>query len=1538
MNCKGVYLRRRFVAALVCSLFILQLVSGLFGMGDAIAADVRSLDVWARLKDEVALEDVEGMVSVRKANVLFLIEATDVMSFSPKGVPPRVVRIKTWFDSYREGIHYDKTYAVYGYGIDGVNSRMAQATFGMGALPPAYYDRDLYSARNLYGRDIDHRNNYVKLSNDPLEDVALNSNNYYAPFKGDKNPLSAAYKKQTTPLQTSFNPASLVYGEGDLTIGDSLLGKERTSYIYNRLPAQRAFPYALIFKNPAYWEKGYPGLSVGSTAPDMGELVPNDSRMYQTKLVLWRLLEESNIFQNLRIGLATTFLSPANINATPEIHAGLDNRTDQNGIFRVSPWGNTVHTQRFFYVDNGQPVPGDTDKYEPGRSFYRSTGTSAPLSDMRIDNKRVELKRFSNGILSSTTTGNSRRWNGLHTQIYPIWHNSDVGAIYNPDNTGDEFDDDTGTWSGGDRGKDKQRKLWRVLNRASLHVPIRGYDEVWTKGPALKMTQADKIRMWIDGFADLHSGGGVNYYEDITRDTQAAARKNQFHFYNNPEIGIAGKDTLPMSIYPDPLPKYKMSRDWYNKNNWIWYSSATDNVNYRARYILEGTEFQRAGIPKAFFNAGSGEAAGSVLDFFSPHPQLSIVKETASDNHIQSISHNVNRANLADVSFPIRSSCEDNWVIVVASGIEPKTDTPGQRVYHAWDAIKNLYEHTKNNTVTMLLRDVNGNPLDRNNKVIPENSPNRVLKEIKLDNPIRTLVIGIVARPEDAGGDKLLHDEIVEMRKNLTRMARAGQGDDPNDENSPYVPFFADDVQSLRIAISDAIQFIETHQKQPSKGAIMESPSLGDMGANEAFNYYTSAYRIRRDNQWEGYLARFSASEDKGGRLTVTKQWELADIVTGKRTSRDLRYWKEGAFVKLTNDDLRALSGLNANKMDTSNMPSGDSFKNYSPEEALFEWLNGYDHSYADDGRDYERLSVLAEVGQGGVAFVDDPTSGDPLPGYAEWASKSVPQDPVIYMQTNDGILHAVNPVTGDEQLAIVPPPVLVPSRMAALKTRRLSNGYLQWIDVKGPESAKSHDITAPRSRPLFLLDGALQKRRFSDSDGSNWRTYLLADLGRGGSGLYMLDVDDHDNPKLMWYRERVEKSLLEMSPSDNVPTVAQSPDPHFMKLGFNPPRAAMGVTGEPNNMRNIIVMAGGAQNNVDMTRNGDEGAVLLILDPKTGNLIKGFDTGEVLSGIGENDSPGVTAPNMGMMVSEPTLTRSVNNKYITGQIYAADNRGNIFNVALEEDSGSGALKPLPVQSWKLRTVATLQEGLSAAASSNFSFSIPHGIATYMSGRDIWLAGGTADVRVRTDGDAQKDGVLRNSAQMVFSFNTQIGQSAVFTRNDLKELRPKTASDALMPADDKRGWYFKLVGDELANSIEYTAAKPVIVNGILFVGTFIPQKINWSSQEICAAGTRMYGDSRLYAVNVRTGGQYWPGGKYAVLSGAKITGLALSRMGKKQRLVVTYDKLSDKDVSFSAPDATHMEDLNSFVLDAPPGGGVGNLRDNQNVIQYWLLK
>jgi hypothetical protein len=323
---------------------------------------------------------------------------------------------------------------------------------------------------------------------------------------------------------------------------------------------------------------------------------------------------------------------------------------------------------------------------------------------------------------------------------------------------------------------------WVMMNRAYLRVPIAEYSP----------ENIANFRLWLDGFEDISITG--------------AGSENWPYYFKNPELFGDGKTFLSTAIYPGhpDLDRARMLTTFDMNNNsstgirTIAFSSRTAETTATINPSRVGSLFNK-------FRKGSGEALGTILDFFSP--------PVAGIGDVTTNAHNVGTA--PEISFPLRDPCEKNWVILFTAGDDSSE-------YSSAHAAADLYTYTKNKNLTKF-KEVNG-------------SGNNVFEEIKLEDGVRTLVVGFVDPDSTA-------PNVVALRDNLNAIAAAG---DPG--NSEAKAFFANDVEGLIHALRAVLARINS-EIQPAKGSMLEGDSFGDESYSESLdsdilNLYAGSYRI----------------------------------------------------------------------------------------------------------------------------------------------------------------------------------------------------------------------------------------------------------------------------------------------------------------------------------------------------------------------------------------------------------------------------------------------------------------------------------------------------------------------------------------------------------------------------------------------------------------------------------------------------------------------------------------------------------------------
>ncbi|MDR1134034.1 MAG: hypothetical protein LBL05_07700, partial [Synergistaceae bacterium] len=788
--------------------------------------------------------------------------------------------------------------------------------------------------------------------------------------------------------------------------------------------------------------------------------------------------------------------------------------------------------------------------------------------------------------------------------------------------------------------------------------------------------------------------------------------------------------------------------------------------------------------------------------------------------------------------------------------------------------------------------------------------------------------------------------------------------------------------------------------------------------------------------QWEGKVAKNIVAKDNVTgemKMSVTPDWEAGKKLIDRRhslsagESRNLVFWSGAGNNGKNYEKLEYTAPAAPTAPNTPYSNQHPDMTNYGinlvppiasmdiavlgpvnnnwnqrmhPSRALINWYHGYEIDYGT-GKDmrHDRRYMLSDLGNSGIAKGGPPPVQNSLPGYFAYADdpirKALPHK--LYFQTNDGLLHVVDATPPDdngdggggrEDMAILPPPSLLNYRLFGLKTTHdKTTDQYRWINVDEELTTTSDDVPIT-SRPSFTLDGPVQRfyMDMSGGQGTGWAAKLVATLGRGGGGIYMMDVSAPATPAFEWYREMYEDEdrvlHLYRLDKDNDKGIDPYEDTYkdvdwedviasgdhypFLQLGFNSPKPHFSVArheSTPDGHYNIIALAGGAQNYLDLNRNGTVGAAFYLIDPDVKyhksstpyptdptDGIRVFNSGSL-----PNDSKwrsegakGANIPNpyMGMVVTEPVFFASRESNYVARGVFTADNRGNIFYVSFVNYATD---EPLGREQWNIRTIATLR---ASGDNPTDSYALPLGVVagSRIDRSDKWVAGGTSNVGTKGKMD-DFNPMIPNKDQLIFSFklpemaddespNYGMTRRSEWTR--VKADDEDAGADGIALGD--KGWYIQLKRTDGTYNDEYVTTAPLMLNGKLYIATFQEKKVE-SGPSLCDTGQKN-GRARLYVLAMDTGmAGMWNGGhsKYLQFDGIKITGFTHSEKGQKETIIATYELLNGADATTTINNAVANEEsvkslatLNALLL-TDVGGSVRTTTviSNDQVVNYW---
>ncbi len=163
--------------------------------------------------------------------------------------------------------------------------------------------------------------------------------------------------------------------------------------------------------------------------------------------------------------------------------------------------------------------------------------------------------------------------------------------------------------------------------------------------------------------------------------------------------------------------------------------------------------------------------------------------------------------------------------------------------------------------------------------------------------------------------------------------------------------------------------------------------------------------------------------------------------------------------------------------------------------EALVNFLRG---DRSNEGVFYRsRTHVLGDIVSSEARYVKTPMFNYTDAGYSDYKTLHKSRAGAVYVAANDGMLHAFDAITGQENWAFIPSAVL-------------------------PNLYKLADINYA-TKHQFMVDGSPEIGEICPTapttpcTGSQWRTILVGGLNAGGKAYYALDITNPASPTLLW-------------------------------------------------------------------------------------------------------------------------------------------------------------------------------------------------------------------------------------------------------------------------------------------------------------------------------------------------------------------------------------------------------------------------------------
>lgn len=317
--------------------------------------------------------------------------------------------------------------------------------------------------------------------------------------------------------------------------------------------------------------------------------------------------------------------------------------------------------------------------------------------------------------------------------------------------------------------------------------------------------------------------------------------------------------------------------------------------------------------------------------------------------------------------------------------------------------------------------------------------------------------------------------------------------------------FSATNPASLNTGLSAALAGVSTRTGS-SAAATTSNPNVTS-GDNFVFS---STFTTQ---QWDGQLVRQQLDLSTGV-VSSTIDWSAqTQLDSTTYTSRTIYTFDAAASNKLKPFTWASLTSGAGGQQDYFLKPHIDSLSQFcvtgfcltatdqdsshASGQNLVNFLRG-DRSnegvQSDTTKYYrQRNHVLGDIVNAEAVYVKQPLFNYADTGYSDYITAKATRQGMVYVASNDGMLHAFNSTTGAEAWAYVPSMVLPNLYKLADKTYAAHHQYFT-------------DGT-PVSGDVY----------FDDGSGPAWHTIVVAGLNGGGRGYYAIDVTVPSTPKALW-------------------------------------------------------------------------------------------------------------------------------------------------------------------------------------------------------------------------------------------------------------------------------------------------------------------------------------------------------------------------------------------------------------------------------------
>lgn len=441
--------------------------------------------------------------------------------------------------------------------------------------------------------------------------------------------------------------------------------------------------------------------------------------------------------------------------------------------------------------------------------------------------------------------------------------------------------------------------------------------------------------------------------------------------------------------------------------------------------------------------------------------------------------------------------------------------------------------------------------------------------------------------------------------------------------------YYANDRITLASALSSVVDTVTSVSSTRTPPVFGEAGTTAPSGTSQY--RFNASFQVTPGYPWSGTLTRTRTVCQAGAMGTPPVPTEVASSLSDgddfgynlRAARRSALGWRAQRFLwtfvpsgavaptQMQGTILDAQAAGAGLRMELPSVPASlYGYSTNTERDALVSWLRG-------DPGTLRETRPLGDIYRSTPVFVPAPRLNLSDQTFTAYRQRALPQtvtfgsarttpltvgtrEPMMYVGTNDGILHAFNTDTGEEVWGFVPP-FLVPNVRAQYPNIRSAG-------VDGTPVVK--EIYYERS-PSSLMDD------------TSWRTIMVVGLRTGGGAYVALDVTDPYNPNFLW--QFTDPDLVQATGQPAIATL------FFTPLGQGTPveRAVAILSGgsgrlapacpagsvRPTRTNSLMTgWTGGRGGRRPATRcwQGSQGQYMYVVDLKTGVLVRKLGAGSM--------------------------------------------------------------------------------------------------------------------------------------------------------------------------------------------------------------------------------------------------------------------------------------------------------------------------------------